>query len=47
MNNLLKKYRSHRTTIRNARELERAIANAPAPNVRNELLIAAQRAARF
>jgi hypothetical protein len=47
MSNLLRKYRNHRTSLRQARELQRAIDNSPSPNVRDELLIAAQRAARI
>ncbi|MGH3715596.1 MAG: hypothetical protein ACRDT4_19370 [Micromonosporaceae bacterium] len=47
MSTLLRKYRNHRTTTRQARELARAIATAPSSNVRDELLIAAQRAARI
>ncbi|MGH2602667.1 MAG: hypothetical protein ACRDJ9_25185 [Dehalococcoidia bacterium] len=43
MSNLLKKYRNHRHTVRQSRELERAIALAPSRNVRDELLLAAQR----
>jgi hypothetical protein len=47
MSNLLTKYRKHRTAARQARELQRAIDNSPSPSVRDELLIAAQRAARI
>lgn len=47
MSNLLKKYRKHRMAVRQARELQRAINNSPSPNVRDELLIAAQRATRL
>ena len=44
MSNVLKKYRNHRNAVRQARALQRAIDNSPSPSVRNELLIAAQRA---
>jgi hypothetical protein len=47
MTTLLKKFRTHRTAVRNARELQLAIRNAPSQSVRDELLIAAQRAARI
>ncbi len=47
MSNLLKKYREHRTAVRQARALQRAIDHSPSPNVRDELLIAAQRASRI
>lgn len=41
---LAKAIRSRRETTRNRRELERAIHNAPSPAMRDELLLAAQRA---
>lgn len=47
MSSLLRKYRDHRTSTRQARVLARAIATAPSRSVRDELLIAAQRAARL
>lgn len=47
MSKLLKKYRTHRHTVRQARELERAIAMAPSRNVRDELLVASQRMPGF
>ncbi|MGH3738970.1 MAG: hypothetical protein ACRDT6_25735 [Micromonosporaceae bacterium] len=47
MSSMLKKYRNHRTSARQARDLAQAIANAPSRNVRDELLIASQRAARI
>ncbi len=47
MSTLLQKFRNHRTAARQARELELAIRNAPSRSVRDELLLASQRAARF
>lgn len=47
MSNLLKKYRHHRHSVRQTRELERAIALAPSRSVRDELLVASQRLSRL
>lgn len=43
MSRLTKAIRSHRETARTRRELDRAIANASTPALRDELILVAQR----
>lgn len=43
MSRLADSFRDHRRTARNRRALERAIANAPSPAMRDELIMVAQR----
>jgi hypothetical protein len=40
---VVRKWRDHRRQLRDLREVERAIYAAPSPNMRNELIAAAQR----
>jgi hypothetical protein len=40
---VVRKWRDHRRAMRDMREVQRAIYEAPSPNVRDELLAAAQR----
>jgi hypothetical protein len=40
---VVRKWRDHRRQLRNIREVERAIYQAPSPTMRNELIAAAQR----
>jgi hypothetical protein len=39
----VRKWRDHRKAMRDMREVERAIYQAPSPSMRNELIAAAQR----
>ncbi|HYP46661.1 MAG TPA: hypothetical protein VEQ66_15865 [Propionibacteriaceae bacterium] len=43
MSNLAKAIRSRRDHTRNRRAIDRAIANAPTPAMRDELILVAQR----
>ncbi|WP_163512496.1 hypothetical protein [Fodinicola acaciae] len=43
MQNLVRKYREHRASVRRSRAIERAIASATSPSMREELLAIANR----